>query len=148
MRHLVILVMIAFAFPIIGCGGSGGQPPAGYTINDGWVTTPSGLKFRDIVVSTAGPAIQNGNTVFVKYKGWLDDLTVFDSTDKHGGQPFNFVIGQGKVIKGWDEGLLGLHQGSKTELLIPPSLGYGSTANGGIPANSTLHFTVEIVSVS
>jgi FKBP-type peptidyl-prolyl cis-trans isomerase len=148
MRYLLILALVASVVPIAGCGGGGGHTPDGYSLNDGWVTTPSGLKYRDIIVSTSGAAIVSGNSVSVKYKGWLDDGTVFDSTDKHGGDPFTFTIGQGQVIKGWDEGLMGLHVGSKTELIIPPSLGYGDRAQDNIPANSTLHFLVEIVSFS
>ncbi len=147
MRHLVILVLMALAFPILGCGG-GGSTPEGYSMDDGWVTTPSGLKYKDVKVSTTGPAAQSGNTLKVFYSGWLDDGTIFDSTDKHGGQTFEFVIGQGNVIEGWDQGLMGLHEGSIVQLIIPPELGYGDQGTGNIPPNSTLHFQVQIVSIT
>jgi FKBP-type peptidyl-prolyl cis-trans isomerase len=148
MRYVLILVLVGLMFPILGCGGGGTEPPAGYSIDDGWITTPTGLKYRDIKVSTTGAQVYSGATIKVYYTGWLDDGRVFDSTDKHGGQPFEFVIGQQNVIDGWDQGLMNLRVGSITELIIPPSLAYGDQPQGSIPANSTLHFRVEIVSVT
>ena len=111
------------------------------------VTTPTGLKYVDVVVGT-GAAAENGKTVAVHYTGWLTDGTKFDSSLDRG-QPITFVLGTGRVIKGWDEGVKGMKVGGKRKLTIPPDLGYG--ANGYppvIPPNSTLKFDVELMSVN
>jgi FKBP-type peptidyl-prolyl cis-trans isomerase FkpA len=107
------------------------------------------LKITNVVVGTGAEA-QDGDTVSVLYTGSLDDGTVFDASSKHGNQPFSFVVGANQVIKGWDLGLVGMKVGGKRELVIPPELGYGATPpqGSGIPANATLHFTVELLSVS
>ncbi len=103
------------------------------------------LSIKDVVVGT-GPEAVSGDTVTVNYVGTLDNGTKFDSSyDRK--QPFTFPLGAAKVIKGWDLGVPGMKVGGKRELTIPPELGYGSQAVGPIPANSTLHFTVELVSI-
>lgn len=106
------------------------------------------LIIKDVTVGT-GATAQNGDKVTVNYVGTLDNGTKFDSSYDRG-QPFSFTLGAGQVIKGWDLGVAGMKVGGKRELTIPPELGYG--ANGvpqaGIPANATLHFTVELLSVS
>ncbi len=109
------------------------------------VTTPSGLRFVDLVEGT-GPAAQNGQMVSVHYTGRLQNGTKFDSSvDK--GVPYQFRLGTGSVIKGWDEGLLNMKVGGKRKLTIPPSLGYGPRGNPpNIPGNSTLLFDVELMS--
>jgi FKBP-type peptidyl-prolyl cis-trans isomerase len=145
MRQLLILTLAAFMLPLLGCGGTGGHPPEGYGISDGWVTLPDGLRFKDTKSGT-GTRTYAGASVTVNYTGKLADGTIFDTTDGKA-EPFTFTIGQGAVIPGWDEGLMNLPAGSITELIIPPSLGYGDEANGTIPAGSTLYFTVEILSV-
>jgi peptidylprolyl isomerase len=89
-----------------------------------------------------------GDTISVLYTGRLTDGTVFDSTSSHGNQPFETPIGVGQVIKGWDEGMLTMRVGGKRRLTIPPNLGYGSQAEGPIPANSTLIFDVELLKVT
>ncbi len=105
------------------------------------------LKINDVTVGTGAEA-KNGDSVTVNYVGTLDDGTKFDSSyDRN--QPFIFTLGAGKVIKGWDLGVVGMRVGGERELTIPPELGYG--ANGYppvIPPNTTLHFTVELLSVS
>lgn len=108
-------------------------------------TTASGLQFEDTVVGT-GASPKNGQQVTVHYTGTFVDGKKFDSS-RDSGRPFTFVIGQGSVIKGWDEGVLDMKVGGKRNLLIPPALGYGARANGPIPANSTLLFEVELLSV-
>ena len=95
---------------------------------------------------------QNGDTVSVNYTGTLIDGTKFDSSLDHG-KPFQFTLGVGQVIKGWDQGIVGMKIGDKKKLTIPPELAYGAQAipdaRGGIliPANSTLIFDVELVDV-
>lgn len=108
----------------------------------------NGLAVQDIVVGT-GKTAENGDTLNAKYIGKLSNGTVFDSSDAHGGQPFTFQIGSGQVIKGWDLGLLGMKEGGKRKLTIPPELGYGERGAGGvIPPNATLLFEIELVSVT
>lgn len=107
-----------------------------------------GLVIKDTTVGT-GAVAAAGNYVTVNYTGTLDDGTVFDSSLKPGRTPFSFILGAGQVIKGWDEGVLGMKVGGTRELTIPPSLGYGSSGAGTvIPPNATLHFTVTLLSVS
>ncbi|HLX36500.1 MAG TPA: FKBP-type peptidyl-prolyl cis-trans isomerase [Candidatus Binataceae bacterium] len=116
----------------------------------GEVTTPSGLRYVDVKTGT-GPVPQAGQTVTVNYTGWLyadgKKGNKFDSSlDRN--QPFSFTLGQGQVIKGWDEGLSTMHVGGKRTLIIPPDLGYGSRGAGGvIPPNATLMFDVELLGV-
>jgi peptidylprolyl isomerase len=131
--------------PLLGCGGTGGHPPEGYSISDGWVTKSNGLRFKDTKTGT-GTRTYAGASVTVYYTGKLADGTIFDTTDGKE-EPFTFTIGTGKVIPGWDEGLMNLPTGSITELVIPPALAYGDEDNGSIPGGSTLYFTVEILSV-
>jgi len=110
------------------------------------MTTESGLRYEDIVVGT-GPSPQQGQDVTVHYTGTLEDGTKFDSSLDHGG-PFTFKIGVGRVIKGWDEGVMTMKVGGKRKLVIPPQLGYGARGAGGvIPPNATLVFDVELISV-
>ena len=107
----------------------------------------SELQIKDLVVGT-GTTVVSGDTVSVLYTGTLDDGTVFDASSLHGNQPFSFTVGAGTVIKGWDLGLVGMKVGGKRTLVIPSDLGYGPNANGPIPASSTLHFTIQLLSVS
>jgi len=103
------------------------------------------LGVEDTVVGTGAEARQ-GQTVAVHYTGTLDDGTVFDSSYDRGA-PFTFTIGAGQVIQGWELGITGMKEGGKRTLTIPPSLGYGEQAIGPIPANSTLHFDVELITI-
>jgi peptidylprolyl isomerase len=110
-------------------------------------TTQSGLKIK-LIKEGSGEKATNGSTVMVHYTGTLLDGKKFDSSIDRG-QPISFKLGQGRVIKGWDEGIAMLKVGDKAILTIPPSIGYGSqdVGNGLIPANSTLVFEVELVGV-
>jgi len=110
------------------------------------ITTPSGLKYTDEVVGTgASPTL--GQMVTVHYTGTLENGTKFDSSVDRG-QPFIFQIGMGRVIKGWDEGVMTMKIGGKRRLIIPPQLGYGARGAGGvIPPNATLIFDVELLGV-
>jgi len=108
-------------------------------------TTPSGLQYRDLVVGK-GPQPNDGDTVVVNYRGTLANGKEFDSTV--GKKPFEFKLGRGEVIKGWDEGVASMHVGGKRKLVIPPGLAYGSRGfPGAIPPNSTLTFVVELLQI-
>lgn len=108
--------------------------------------TPSGLKIIDVQIGTGREAVANTN-VTVHYDGRLEDGKEFDSSRRRG-QPFQFRLGGGQVIKGWDEGLVGMKEGGKRQLVIPPELGYGRQGAGGvIPPNATLVFDVELLRV-
>jgi FKBP-type peptidyl-prolyl cis-trans isomerase FkpA len=109
-------------------------------------TTPSGLTIEDVTVGTGAAAVA-GKKVKVHYTGWLTNGTKFDSS-KDRGDPFEFSLGGGQVIKGWDEGVQGMKIGGKRKLTIPPGLGYGARGAGGvIPPNATLVFEVELLGV-
>jgi peptidylprolyl isomerase len=108
-------------------------------------TTPSGLKYT-IDLPGTGPQPTPGQIVAVHYTGWLPDGTKFDSS-RDSGNPLEFPLGRGRVIKGWDEGIGMMKVGEKRTLVIPPDLAYGSRGAGGvIPPNATLVFKVELVS--
>ena len=110
------------------------------------VTKPSGLKYEDVKVGT-GDTAEAGKAVTVHYTGWLTNGTKFDSS-KDRGQPFDFPLGGGRVIRGWDEGVQGMKVGGVRKLTIPPELGYGARGAGGvIPPNATLVFEVELLKV-
>ena len=110
----------------------------------GLTTTPSGLQYKDLTVGSGEPARQ-GATAVVHYTGWLLDGTKFDSSLDRG-TPFEFVIGAGQVIRGWDEGVGSMKVGGKRELVIPANLAYGERgAAGVIPPGSTLKFEVELL---
>lgn len=114
------------------------------------VTTKSGLKYENLKVGEGAEAV-DGKIVAVHYTGWLLEAGTkgkqFDSS--HGrGRPFEFALGKGQVIQGWDEGVKGMKVGGKRMLIIPPQLGYGERgAAGVIPPNSTLIFDVELLGV-
>jgi peptidylprolyl isomerase len=114
------------------------------------MTTASGLKITDTKVGT-GVSPRTGQTCVMHYTGWLYQNGAkgakFDSSVDRG-QPFEFSIGTGQVIKGWDEGVATMKVGGKRTLIIPPALGYGSRGAGGvIPPNATLIFEVELLAV-
>jgi FKBP-type peptidyl-prolyl cis-trans isomerase FkpA len=109
--------------------------------------TDSGLKYEDQVVGN-GETATSGQTVSVHYTGWLESGNKFDSS-KDRGEPFNFPLGEKKVIAGWDEGIVGMKVGGKRRLTIPPHLGYGARGAGGvIPPNATLIFEVELLDIA
>jgi peptidylprolyl isomerase len=119
-------------------------------VASGEVTTPSGLRIIDVKPGT-GPVPHAGQTVTVNYTGWLfvdgKKGTKFDSSLDRG-EPFSFTLAQGRVIKGWDEGVATMHVGGKRTLIIPPDLGYGTSGAGGvIPPGATLIFDIDLVGV-
>ncbi len=106
--------------------------------------TDSGLKFEDTVIGE-GAIAQAGQQVSVHYTGWLENGTKFDSS-KDRNAPFNFSLGAGMVIRGWDEGVAGMQVGGTRKLTIPSELGYGAAGAGGvIPPHATLIFEVELL---
>lgn len=112
------------------------------------VTTPSGLKYIDTLPGN-GATPKKGQTCVMHYTGWLWENNAkgkkFDSSVDNG-QPFEFKVGVGQVIKGWDEGVISMKVGGKRTLIIPPALGYGAKGAGGvIPPNATLYFEVELL---
>ncbi len=139
-RLLVSAILLALAAALL----------AARPARAGEVTTPSGLRIIDVKVGV-GPVPHAGQTVTVNYTGWLfvngKQGKKFDSSLDHGA-PFSFTLGQGQVIKGWDEGLATMHVGGKRTLIIPPDLGYGASGAGGvIPPGATLMFDVDLLGV-
>lgn len=137
-RLVAFAVSAGLAGALAGCGGSGSSPTA---------TSGGGsLQIEDLIVGSGATAAV-GDTVTVNYIGTLTNGTTFDSSyDRN--QPFTFQIGAGQVIAGWDQGVPGMRVGGKRRLTIPPSLGYGNKATGPIPANSTLVFEIELLSIA
>ena len=110
------------------------------------ITTASGLKYEDLDLGT-GAAAASGQKAKVHYTGWLTNGQKFDSS-RDRNDPFEFTLGAGQVIRGWDEGVAGMKVGGKRRLTIPPDLGYGARGAGGvIPANAELIFEVELLGV-
>jgi peptidylprolyl isomerase len=129
---------------------AGATTPAAAQTSGSTMTTASGLKIQDTEVGT-GATPQAGQTCVMHYTGWLYENGAkgqkFDSSLDRG-QPFEFPIGRGRVIKGWDEGVASMKVGGKRTLIIPPELGYGARGAGGvIPPNATLLFEVELLAV-
>jgi peptidylprolyl isomerase len=147
MRWLLVIAFVAILG--VACGSSSDSDSetdsnSGVNMADETITTASGLQIKTIIVGT-GDKAEVGKTAVVHYTGWLLDGTKFDSSVDRG-TPFEFPLGQGRVIKGWDEGVATMNIGGKVELIIPPDLGYGASGAGGvIPPNATLKFEVEFL---
>src|SRR3954467_6441102 len=143
MTPKIILIFAAFALTAaLAFAQSNNSAPT--PVSGKGKTTSSGLTYWDITVGT-GTTATKGKTVSVHYTGWLTNGKKFDSSVDRG-QPFQFPLGGGQVIKGWDEGVEGMKIGGKRQLKIPPDLGYGARGAGGvIPPNATLIFDVELL---
>ncbi len=132
--------------PTVAVAADTPAPTSDQTSDENAITTDSGLQYIEIEKGS-GPQPQPGEVVSVNYTGWLSDGSKFDSSYDRG-EPFQFALGQGMVIPGWDEGVSMMHQGGKAKLIIPPELAYGPQGAGSvIPPNSTLTFEVELVSI-
>lgn len=143
MKKLVLCITLIFASLLSACGGGSDNTPVG----------PTQLQTTDSFIGTGATAVA-GNTLTVNYTGWLYDAAAAQNHGKQfdtsiGRAPFSFKLGAGQVIAGWDQGLVGMKVGGKRTLIIPSTLGYGSTSVGGglIPPNSALVFDVELLSV-
>jgi peptidylprolyl isomerase len=148
--HQTIVLACVTAAACIGITTAGLDPSALAQSTGKPMTTPSGLQTIDSTVGT-GASPTAGQTCVMHYTGWLYENGVkgkkFDSSLDRG-QPFEFPIGQGRVIKGWDEGVATMKVGGKRTLIIPADLGYGARGAGGvIPPNATLMFDVELLGV-
>ncbi len=137
-KRVVVVALILFA---AGCGSSTTAPTC-------TVTDTIAFSSTDTVVGT-GTAASVGHTLTTNYTGWLYDPTMpnNEGVSFGNGTAFSFALGEGQVIPGWDQGLVGMKVGGTRVLVVPPSLGYGCTANGPIPANSTLVFQIMLTNV-
>jgi len=143
-RRSIFIVMALAMTPALAWEGMMSASEAGPNANE--IVTPSGLRYVDRIVGTGDLAVA-GKTTTVHYTGWLQNGKKFDSSVDRG-QPFSFQLGAGRVIKGWDEGVVGMKVGGKRTLTIPADLGYGPRgASGIIPPNATLIFDVELLGI-
>jgi FKBP-type peptidyl-prolyl cis-trans isomerase FkpA len=139
----IALPAVLLVTTLVACGCS--TSPAAPTPDAGPFST------TDLIVGTGAEAT-NGKTLTVNYTLWLYSNSAADHKGMQvqttiGGSPFTFVLGAGRVIAGWEQGVPGMKVGGRRELVIPPSLGYGATAQPGIPSNSTLVFDIDLLSV-
>lgn len=140
------LIALLACFALVQTGGAMQEKKDDKSKEEKVITTKSGLKYVEPKVGE-GPEAKKGDLVSVHYTGKLKDGTKFDSS-RDRGEPIQFVLGIGKVIKGWDEGLQGMKVGGKRKLIIPADLAYGARGAGGvIPPNAELTFDVELVKI-
>lgn len=144
-RIVAILLAASLMVFAAACGGSkagkGGEGAAGDTVK-----TASGLKYIELKVGT-GPAPQVGQVAVVHYTCWLSNGEKIDGS-RDSNKPFEFTLGGGRVIKGWEEGVLSMKIGGHRKLIVPPELGWGARGAGGVvPPNATVLFEVELLSV-
>lgn len=150
-QRAVAICLLTLSIALLAQSKKAAKPPAkkadGPTAVSGKpITTASGLQYWEIKKGT-GKLAQAGKKVSVHYTGWLTDGKEFDSS-RDSGEPIQFQLGIGQVIKGWDEGIAGMKVGGKRQLRIPPELGYGARGFGSaIPPNATLVFDVELMDV-
>jgi peptidylprolyl isomerase len=152
--RILLVSFVSLSFVLPACADEKTKPAAPAAAADKkeskMTKTSSGLEYEDTVVGT-GASPKTGQTCVMHYTGWLFENKAkgkkFDSSLDRG-QPFEFPIGQGRVIQGWDEGVATMKVGGKRTLVIPPSIGYGTRGAGGvIPPNATLLFEVELLGV-
>lgn len=142
MKSKGVLSSIALIFAVLTVSAQTGGPTK---VTGKPKTTASGVQYWDITPGTGANAV-SGKKVTVNYTGWLTNGKQFDTSV--GKRPFQFKLGAGQVIQGWDDGVAGMKVGGKRQLRIPPNLGYGSQGvSGVIPPNATLTFDVELLAV-
>ena len=143
MARSIVLMLVATFLAASGSLWAGASDPQDKK-DEKVITTKSGLKYVELKEGT-GDEAKAGQTVEVHYTGWLKDGTKFDSS-KDRNKPFEFKLGAGKVIKGWDEGVAGMKVGGTRKLIVPPELGYGKQGYpGAIPPDAELTFEVEML---
>lgn len=146
-KNILLVPLLLLTLVLAGCTSQSANTPQNQ--KEGTVQSVSDvqeLQIEDITIGSGAEAVA-GKTVSVHYTGWLTDGTKFDSS-KDRGTPFEFPLGGGMVIKGWDEGVAGMKVGGTRKLTIPPAMGYGAQGAGGIiPPNATLVFEVELLGV-
>ncbi|MBI2389538.1 MAG: FKBP-type peptidyl-prolyl cis-trans isomerase [Deltaproteobacteria bacterium] len=143
LRHVLLALgaTVALSHAVSSC-----TPPPAAPAESPAATKAAQLEKIDLVVGTGAEA-HKGSAVSVHYVGQLQDGTVFDSSRARD-QPFTFIIGQGKVIRGWEQGVPGMRVGGKRKLIVPPQLGYGEDGQPPkIPGNATLVFEIELLHV-
>ena len=133
MRNRILARLAVLLFVAIGCENKE-------------IIMENGLIIEDIIVGNGTTAEKYGIAT-VHYTGKLQNGTVFDSSQKIGGEPIRFTLGEGQVIDGWDQGVIGMKVGGHRKLKIPPELGYGSQDKGVIPPNSTLTFDIKLLEI-
>ena len=146
MSRLVLFVCLASLAVVHGCGGNSTSPSS---------TQPRGEFSQTDLVGGTGATATAGRLLTVNYTGWLYDPTQaeskgrqFDSSLTAGRTPFQFTLGAGSVIRGWDQGVVGMRVGGRRRLIIPPELGYGAAGSGStIPPNASLVFDIELLNV-
>lgn len=141
------LTWLFAALAVAGCGNELPEFAAELPVDRGALERrESGLWFQ-VAEEGSGAAAEPGDTAVVHYTGWLPGGRAFDSSRERG-QPFSFAVGEGRVIRGWDEGVAGMREGERRILVIPPELGYGERGAGGvIPPGAWLVFEVELLEV-
>jgi|SRR5438034_4279042 len=146
MKHTFSLSLLAIAGLCLSQLGCGEDKPTGKAGNTDKGGTTAALKIEDLKEGT-GPAVRAGDTVEVHYTGWLKDGKKFDSSlDRKETLPF--TVGAGNVIKGWDQGVIGMKVGGKRKLVIPPDLAYGKLGFGKvIPPDAELTFEIELMNI-
>ena len=142
-------IALAVALAVAGCSKPVDEPTSDFKPSQGAPQPPAPTKLEsEDLKAGSGRAAATGDTVHVQYTGTLMDGTKFDSSYDHGGDPFKFTIGKGEVIKGWDQGVVGMKVGGKRKLGIPSELAYGANGSGAnIPPNAGLKFEIELVSI-
>ncbi len=156
LRRFSFTLAVALPAALTACGSDGGTTAPAVSIEQttfapalnvnlaAMTRTQAGVYRRDLTVGTGAIVVRSQN-LGVRYTGWLANGTQFDS-NAGAGPLFNFRLGAGQVIAGWDDGLDGIRVGGRRQLIIPPALGYGASGNGPIPGNAVLVFEVQVVS--
>jgi FKBP-type peptidyl-prolyl cis-trans isomerase len=149
MTKTLAMALSLLALSLPACSKRVDEPSSDFKPAEGTPAPPNPTKLETEDTKTGtGREAKTGDTVKVQYSGTLMNGTPFDSSYDHGGEPFKFTLGKGEVIKGWDEGVVGMKVGGKRKLRIPPELGYGAKGSPPkIPANAGLIFNVELVGI-